>query len=127
MYPSYKSYTYDYAISGGLPKLSNFIDEDRSYFYENYDTYKLLLTYVYLFILGAGDVGLWNTLIDDNKHKIYVIDYEENRKVKELDDLTCMFYFSKDVAIKYQWFENVGKHYLEIIEDIKVLGKDSES
>ncbi|MGZ5501323.1 MAG: hypothetical protein ACXWEW_09270, partial [Nitrososphaeraceae archaeon] len=118
---SFSFYRYRIISEGGLPKLSDFIKQNKQYFYQQYDTYSLVLSYVYLFILNTGDVGLSNTLIDDERAKIYIIDYDENRGLKLKEDLPEVFYFSKPPSAKIEWFQHTGMHYKTIIDDVNKI------
>jgi hypothetical protein len=107
--------------------------------------FPLFLTYIYLFLLNAGDIHLVNTLVDigdsprgipnsaaadspisanaNRKNKVYVIDFDEDRAEKEVDDE--LFYFSLNPAKKYreQWLEVVRPMYPKIIEKLAELDK----
>ena len=39
----------------------------------------LLLSWCHLFILGAGDVGMYNVLVQKKEKKLHIIDFEESR------------------------------------------------
>jgi len=83
-----------------------------------YDIPDIIEACVHLWILGVGDVGMFNILVDQGKRVAYVIDYEEQssntRKGK-------YFYFSKDPAMKFNWHDNASKHYHEVSMRIKKL------
>lgn len=76
-----------------------------------YDVPEVIEACVHLWILGVGDTGFANILVDQEKKKIYVVDYEEN--VGKIRDGEC-FYFSKDPAKKFKWYENMARYYVEI-------------
>jgi len=118
---SFSNYEYYKIGSGGLPDLLEFVKRDKKYFFENYDTFGLILSYVYLYILGSGDAGLYNVLIDDHKHKMYIIDYDESRSVGNKNSQECMFYFTRAPSKDIQWFENTGYHYYNIANHLDQL------
>jgi hypothetical protein len=117
---SFSDHEYKIATRTKVDKLSNQILTNPWV----YEDDKLIEAYVHLFIIGAGDVNLSNTLIDTQKKKLYLIDYEENR-TRDRDDST--FYFVKPPGKKYNWYENFGYLYDKVAdrieENLKVFGK----
>lgn len=122
---SFSNYSYPIVTKkSNIPKLLDFIKENQDYFFSNYDTYNLVLSYVYLFLFNTGDAGLYNVLIDDSKHQMYIIDYDETRKDVDIESLNELFYLTKSPAKEIRWFENTGIHYAKIYEKISEIRSD---
>lgn len=97
-----------------LQKLSDYIKKTNDFTPLTFDVFK---TYVYLFILKAGDMGLHNTLITNEK-RVYVIDYEDNLGT-DRDDST--FYFSKPSPAKYRVYETFKPYYFEFSKELDII------
>jgi len=82
------------------------------------------LSMIYLYILGVGDVGLSNILIDQLTGNIYIIDYEENVTSLRTSEL---FYFSKDPskAKTKLWLEYVRPYYSWLIDELSINSNDN--
>lgn len=109
---------YKIAVDSGLPDLLQFIKMYKRYFFENYDTYDLVLSFVYLYILGSGDAGLYNVIIDNDKHQIWIIDYDEDRSAANKNSSESMFYFTKPPSKDIEWFQHTGHHYKRIADHL---------
>ena len=81
------------------------------------DQIKYIVLYSCLmYVLGVGDTGLHNILIDQNKQKLYIIDYEDHRQnIGEGD----FFYFTKNPrkSIKERWLQNCNMTW--VINELK--------
>jgi len=75
-----------------------------------------------MYVLGVGDTGLHNILIDQNKQKIYIIDYEDHRKNMGEGDF---FYFTKNPrkSITSRWLQNCNMDW--VINELKSFNDDS--
>ena len=109
-----------YHIQGNNPyfmKLSTYIEKTKNY--KVLDNYELLKSYVLLFILETGDVGLHNTIVTTSPNgdniRVHIIDYEDNR-VQQRDDST--FYFNKASAEKYKVYEHFAKYYKRLAAEL---------
>jgi alkylated DNA repair dioxygenase AlkB len=83
----------------------------------------IALSLLHLYILGVGDVGFYNILIDVNTKQIYIIDYEENRSKVEKDRNDDFFMFSKRPAKDKAnlWLQHVKPMYSFLINEISKL------
>ncbi len=117
---SYSEYKYCVAERSIVDKMNNVLLKNKWI----YDIPELVEACVHMWLLGVGDVGMFNVLIDQQKQLIHVIDYEEYAsKTREGE----VFYFSKDPAVKFNWYENVARHYGEVarrLERLRELSPD---
>lgn len=77
----------------------------------------LLLGLCHLYILNVGDMVTANILIDQNIHKLYIIDYEETRASEDSE----IFYFKKPPAKKVKWELGVQRYYPLLIPYLQKL------
>lgn len=126
---SFSSYPpYQVLIRNGLLKGNHALESGSTAIYDN--AYSLLLTYLYLFLLNAGDVHFVNTLVDVHKNKVYVIDFDEDRGSLISLPLSDngkdeLFYLSLNPAKKYreQWLSVVRPLYPKVLAKLEELDK----
>lgn len=102
-------------------KLAHYIETTKNF--SVLDNYELLRTYVLLFILETGDVGLHNTMVtvDGDDVEVNIIDYEDNRVVQR-DDAT--FYFNKPCSPKYHLEEHFTRYYKQLAAELYLMRFD---
>lgn len=115
---SFSNYSYKVAKRTIVDKMNNVL-LDNPWIYDSID---LLEAMVHLWILGVGDIGMFNILIDVEKRLIYVIDYDECNDNERFDEY---FYFSKHPAKKFKWYERTKKHYRVVAERLERLDNTS--
>ena len=104
---SFSDYEYWVAERNVVDKM-NYVLEKNKWLYDVPD---IIEACVHMWILGVGDTGFFNILVDTKKKSVYVVDYEECAgNIREGE----YFYFTKDPAKKFKWYDNVSKYYGEI-------------
>lgn len=109
-------YTYEIMERTSVDKLSSFLPDEDIYTSSQFKRY--IFCMCICFILNVGDMGPHNTLYDQKRKKIYIIDYDDTSG-KDRDDE--YFYFSKRVAKKFQMYNYTYKIHKEIIPDLKKI------
>lgn len=100
-----------------LAKL-NYVLADNKWLYEQAG-YNLVLALVHLWILGCGDTAMANILVDKKLKQVYIIDFDESRTAT--DDYNENFYFSKNPAKSFSWYDNVKIHYNKVADQLESL------
>jgi len=116
---SYTGRSYEVVKRKWLNKL-NYVLPDEKWIYDLY-TEDMLLALVHLWILNAGDVGLFNMLAQMKRREVHVIDFEQTRSKDRDDDL---FYLSSRPAAKYRWLENVRPFYRKVADKVRPMLED---
>lgn len=80
----------------------------------------LTLSLCHLFILGVGDMNLGNILVDIEKKRVYIIDYEDQRSTIRDDEF---FYFNKRPSKEKGnfWIKHVLPYSQPISEKLETL------
>lgn len=116
---SFSNYKYKVLIRNTLLKLG---DEILKYDWIGQYLPDIAYTLILLYILGIGDVGLYNILIDINKKHVYIIDFEENRSNdKDINDEFFMFSKRPAKAKADLWLKYVKPNYQYIIGKLNAL------
>ena len=121
---SFSGISYNVLIRNGLVKLGDIImklDWIGSYLPQ------IALSLLELYILGVGDTGFFNILVDNDKKQIYIIDYDENRSNTEKDINDEFFMFSKKPAKDKAnlWLQYVRPHYESLANELLTLISDN--
>ena len=125
---SFSNYVYNVQERSFLNKLNHAWDEIQPWI----DTMlpNLLLTLCHCYILGVGDTGMCNILVDTQKRVVYLIDYDENRDehrgfttsdVESRGDVET-FYFSKPPGKKFNWVQRVRPYYSYVVRQLQDVG-----
>ena len=88
------SVQYSYQKRINIQKLNKVWDDkyyDKEWIYDLIPY--MIMTMICLYVLGVGDTGISNILVDINKKFIYIIDYDEDIKFPRDTDNTEYFYF----------------------------------
>lgn len=110
---SYSNYSYPVADRTVVDKMNYVIDKNKWI----YNMPEIIEAMVHLWMLRVGDTGMFNMLVDQQKKLVYVIDYEEHGGRKD----GPYFYFSRDPAKSFQWYERMHVYYAEVARRIEAL------
>lgn len=111
---SFSNYSYCVLKRTSIVKLRDIIQEKWTHKFIP----ELTRSLVYLFLLGVGDMGMFNILADQENKEVFIIDYGDKRgKTRE----GPFFYFSKEPAKEKGkiWLQYAKPYYEEIAEEIK--------
>ena len=99
----------------GVVKLDDYITTSNKWFYQPEVMADVILAHIHLYALSAGDRNLGNILVDVDKKKLHIVDFDESRAQDSEDEL---FYFTQPPAKKLAdvWVKNARKAYDIVLE-----------
>lgn len=114
-------YSYKVLRRNTLMKVSDVLKTKGSeWIYDNVEE----ITYVMcaFYILGIGDLGLFNILADLKKKEIFIIDFEADRGKGTSEDRE-FFFFSKNPTgtVRSKWLERLSTGNYRLIEHLEAL------
>lgn len=108
-------YTYKVVKRTTVMRLKDALDE-KKYKLSMAEATELIFALCQCYILSVHDMNLGNMLVDINKKKIYIIDFDDTiSKVREDDPV---FYLCK-IGKEYKWYETYGCQYEIIAERLE--------
>jgi len=86
--------------------------------------FALLYTYVMMYLLKVGDIGLSNTLVDVINQRVYVVDFDEPTEMAERSGR--YFFLRGNPAKAYAFDQLVAKHIVEVLSLLQSLVRNPQ-